>query len=666
MTRSRRPVPRPSPAALGAALLALGLALGGAWWLLRDEAPTADAPVVPAPTTVDTTPDEDALPDGLAEAADPQPLEVPEGAAVDEPVAPPLVLGGPWFAVPQEPEPDTAVTVRLADEARQVVVDGRVELWSDRRALDEPGVPPLDTTLSDGAGLAHVIGPRGALLFAWAEGVGSAGPLRVRDLDELAGPDGVPLLTLAPAGRLTGVVLDADERPTAGVELVFARRGAAGRLPRGVRTDGEGRFDVPVDAPASLAVIGVDGERTTHPGRAEVAPGVTAELRLRFPGRWRVEGVLLDDEQPVAGGNVTLWRRFPGYDVEHGVLPPEPAHRAETRTDEEGRFTFDLPRAGDYSVLGRSESRAPGPPVEVSVDDGRPVAQVVLAVLPPASIRGRLGDGTGAPLPGVTVRARPAHLFLPEEQAYAPTVWARFGEAEADTDEQGRFELGPLHPDGRYIVFCRPEPERPDRKLVLKDVVPRQTELVLVASDDALRRATLSGRVFEEAGGAAVLEYRTTLLIRLDGRVIDTEQQPLVDEEGGFLFEGLAPGYEYRLRVDGLAPGLGVAAPPWFVADGRGTHLDVRLPGAGRLEVTVVDSRGEPLERATVHARRQSDDFAVDPSHRRVSDAVGRCTWDGLPPGTYRVSAEVDGREANLEAEVTTGLDSRHELRVGG
>ena len=34
---------------------------------------------------------------------------------------------------------------------------------------------------------------------------------------------------------------------------------------------------------------------------------------------------------------------------------------------------------------------------------------------------------------------------------------------------------------------------------------------------------------------------------------------PLVDEEGGYLFEGLAPGYEYRLRVDGLAPDVEVA-----------------------------------------------------------------------------------------------------------
>jgi hypothetical protein len=211
----------------------------------------------------------------------------------------------------------------------------------------------------------------------------------------------------ARAGRSAhGMAVDARKRPLAGVE-VTVRPSPAGSGPDGaatVLTDDRGRFEVPA-LPAHR--VDLEARRqgfapTVVPGVA-VAPGPgTADLGTLtlLPGV-RIEGRVADAAgRPLAGTGAWLTE---GDRAQAGTLRQR---EPDARTDEAGRFAVtDLARGRRVNVLVAREGYVPSWVAGVEAPTAKPLA----VVLEPASrLRGRVEDASGEPVPGASVRLRPA------------------------------------------------------------------------------------------------------------------------------------------------------------------------------------------------------------------------------------------------------------------
>lgn len=615
-------------------LLVVAAGLLAAWLLLTDDGrPDGGADPGSAPATIPA-------PAGVG--ADDAPAPVP--AAPDAGPAVPLQAELPPTSEPAEPlavlaRPSpgrTDLELVVLDDAGAAVPHARIQVWD---STDDWPTAADRLLLADAQGRAQVaVTRRGGVLRAEREGLGRSGWLATAQLVFQARQDGRAVVVLRPAGVVAGRVLTFDGLPAAWASLRLGGDGAQALLdlPAPPVADDQGRFELELDGGLVLSLVAERDGLSSRPAQVVVQPGERVELELRLPGPWSLAGLVVGpDGQPLPGAPLTLWLDLPGGDLDAGRPPPGQPHREDLHADEQGRFEIDLPQLGAYLLQARAgDAGPPGAVVSTEVSAGLPHREVLLTVPEPSAIAGRLVDGAGQPLEGVSVQARPAHLHEPALFVYGPTIWGRWGQARGLTDDDGRFVLEPLHPAGRYIVFCRPEPERPERKLVLRDVPAGVDDLRLVASDEALRRVVLEGSVVSQVGGLPQDTILPTLLIRLDGRVLDTAQAPLRGADGWLHIEGLAPGYEYALRVD--APGLGAVEWPWFEARGPLHVFDSVLPPPARLDLELVDGAGAPLPWVDVTLRSTSQ-FPV-PVRRLRTDQQGRLLLGDLDPGSWQVT----------------------------
>ncbi len=552
---------------------------------------------------------------------------------------------------------DTSTT--SADPDAGSAADGEVAL----RVVDEQGRPVVDTAIcavtfgtgdvlqqlgfTDDAGLATVPLPRAGLaLEARQPNLGTSGFIAPADLRRQRNT--VVTLTLRPDVSINGRVVHADGAPAAGASVQcrpqHEQSRPRGRVPALTTTDANGTFALLVSPWIALEISAELDGIATVPMRVRSS----RELVLELPGRWSVGGLVVDgDDEPVAGARVTVWRSVPGVDIERDGTERLTPHRIDVLTNRDGSFAVNVPTLSEYTVMARVDDDPPSPDVRTIVDDWTPHATVRLRIPDASEIAGRVVDEYGSPVPDALVFARPAHLFQPELDPYGPTAFTRFGQAQDNSDRDGRFVLGPLNGAATYIVFCRPDPRRPDRKVVVRDVLGSTSDLVLVASDDNLRRASWTGEIYDETSGLVIAAPVITLIIRLDDIVLPAGLSPQV-ADGSFVIDSLAPGYDYRLRVD--APGRSAFQSDWWTATIPGRRDIIRLAPAGQLEVDA----GEPG--VDVIVRRVDDAFGVDGTVADATGLAGRVTFSQLVAGTYEVTTV---REETLKTSRITVVAGR-------
>ena len=248
-----------------------------------------------------------------------------------------------------------------------------------------------------------------------------------------------------PAGAIAGQVLDHNGSPVAsGVDISCRTVESAPGLQRevfirdNIRVDASGRFFVsPLPLGGSYAVIASRGHnRQVSPTVRLDESKVTERVTLKF-GRNAVAEVRVvgPDGRPLAGMPVGLELVHPT--AGGGWAPPSP-------TDRDGRFRFDdlSPDLDGYRAIveaaknyqpAQADLRPDGPPIQIRLERGH-------------VITGRVLDAkTGWPIPGLTI------------YAYRPVVIAgtrNAFEAEAKTDEQGRFRFSNL-PKGSWQLNDR-------------------------------------------------------------------------------------------------------------------------------------------------------------------------------------------------------------------
>ncbi len=269
-----------------------------------------------------------------------------------------------------------------------------------------------------------------------------------KDGDAEVGPgEGETLIEIpaVPAGAIAGQVLGADGRPLAiGVDLscrtVESAPGLQGEvfIKNNIRVDAQGRFFV-----SPLPLGGAYAVSATRGHNRQVSPPIrldgsrpTERITLRLARDAVAAGsVVGPDGRPLAGVPVGLELVHPTAGGSWG--PPTP-------TDEDGRFRFDdlNPELDGYRAIidaakgyqpAEARLRPGGPPVAIRLERGH-------------VIEGRVLDArTGRPIPGVAMVARRPEWIEGRRNVF---------EAEAKTDEQGRFRFSNL-PEGSWQLNDR-------------------------------------------------------------------------------------------------------------------------------------------------------------------------------------------------------------------
>ncbi|MFM8980207.1 MAG: carboxypeptidase regulatory-like domain-containing protein [Planctomycetia bacterium] len=478
----------------------------------------------------------------------------------------------------------------------------------------------------------------------------------------LAGAAREPLLVrLAPGGVVAGTVVDAAGAPVPGALVVaMSQMGGPASTPLG-RTFAEsgldGRFRMDTLGAAGQLMLATYARgyptaiATPEVGRSDVRivlrRGATLELRL----------LQASDGAPIEGAQLLA---AVGEKAEMGSEGPSTLLVGVT--DGAGAATLEAPTGSLQMLWASHPQRAsaiwaatrgmkmPGMlegPEDTTVREGR----TTLTFRAPDGVQvdGRVRDGEGRGLAGAQVAS----------------VGFMGGGAKTVSDAEGRFRL------------------------------------VLDRSGAAMLRARLAGWVqdrMEWEGGKpwpqleagtreATVEVVMRTSVSVTGRVLDTDGSPLPgasvtveavagegDEsqqfdmarllagsppssislaDGTYLVEDVPAGRKVRAvaRRTGRVPGAG--APFTTASSGVSAAGDLRLPAAGRLEVRVLGSEGQPLEGAELSVSvRRKDGVSEDPLEEMMgsadtdlrTDARGGATVELLPPECeVRVKARAAG-----------------------
>jgi len=510
--------------------------------------------------------------------------------------------------------------VRVIDPAGEPVPGARVQFETERRrheqSADAHGIFRLELEATEGELSLRAHDPRGHHRSAFYRG---------RSRETLVLRLGEACRRELHVRTSTGQVLEALAYEL--VDAGGARLGASPGFPRAHRFEGGVSFAVPPE-PYELRLRARGflpwGSGLLDP--VELHP-LVCHLELGF----HVEGRVSSGARPCAGAEVSLHPVPGGLSGCNGfplVHLPEPER--VTTSDEEGRFTFGLERAGVFHVVARDAAggRATSGPLELHPDRS---SRIELVLEPPGSLR------------VVLERDRPDR-DRPDRELAGHVVGLSLGDGRVLTrrsDPEGICTFEGLAP-GWWWVGLRDEEVRPGVRHLhaLSEGHQRGLERVRVVAGE-LRELNLS-----LAGGGAPCSLRGRL--RIDGRP--------------------AQGWKAHLReaASGGRAGLGEAVE---IVDG---HFRLERENGGPWELVLRGPAGEvvlapvelapggslfeaELERVGWEAplRRPSDAASLDFHEWR---ADGLCVLHPLgPPGA--ATRVPPGRGRILRFDATSGLE---------
>lgn len=418
--------------------------------------------------------------------------------------------------------------------------------------------------------------------------------------------------SLIPGGFIVGQVLDEDDAPVAGAQVMALPPVADFRrvLSGGAVSDAQGGFRMGV-APGRYSVWARTGRLSTAvPAEVAVFTGLDSPVRLRVDAKLGVlRGRVRADGKPVAGAEV--------------VVTVDGQRAAVALSQDDGRFVAFVPRglasfsAAPWDVVSPRDLR-------IAADD----ETVELEVRPLASVHG-IVTRLGKPVAGAEVLATSS------------------GTARAMADAEGRYRLDGLQP-GTWRVRASSE--------AAGACTYSGTRVTLSAGDDVRAdvelelAATISGVVVDEQGApvrGVMVEYRQ--------RDSDFGRGG-TDAQGRFTCTAMSGGGDYVARV--FPPSWSNpfrAARPFPVvklADGRSQVEGVRLVIANerlRISGRVVDANGESVSDARLSVSGTAAATGGLPASG-VSNQDGAFTIAGLTPGTYVVSARSpEGGEGTMK-----------------
>lgn len=561
--------------------------------------------------------------------------------------------------VTEEFDPSDLIN-RLSKSEKPSVEDVQRLMDLDSETEDAAWLDPVGRWTSGVEGSAHVDIPSSEmLLVASHPDLGTSGAVLVKAGLGGGDPSWVRL-ELSPRGTVHGRVLDSAGAPVPGAHVVFKRahmpdERARPRLPRPLDADAEGRFSVEVDTPYfGIVQARLDDGRQTVKEYVHARPGSPGEVELRFPGGFAVTGVVLDSEgRPHPSARIDV----AGFEVQ--------ADAVGTRSD--GSFRLTLSKPGHVVLVAKAEGLITADAVAATVSQEAPVADVVIRMIEPATISGRVEWTDGTPIGDVTVFA---HMSMPDfESKTAEDTLERFASLsrdemalrfelgdQAESSDDGRFRLGSIHPAFNYDLTCYGGGRRAG-SVKVKDVRPGSTDVVIAYEKQGGSRS-LRGTVIDAETRAPVprstvrcSEWRFghAMPFALDDVEID-------ETTGRFWANELQPGLEYGLVVEAIGyPETSFG--PFKPSDDQ---LELVLGRHGGLRIDVVDESGAPRRGARVQlmsGEERGFGAIFTQVEEREAGTDGRVEWARLQPGSYSVEAVSNGLRAPRQVAVVEAGD---------
>jgi protocatechuate 3,4-dioxygenase beta subunit len=550
---------------------------------------------------------------------------VPPGGLVDQDL--PIPPGVRSFYVAAEDDRHGVATaeVSVADGAKEasaeVVLPARA---TTRGRVVAGGKPVVGASILLAGAVVAQSADDGAFVARCGPGVEigvqARGFVRREFKDWTPSDDGVVEFELTPAGAVEGRVVDAAGKPVAGLsvapldgrdEILAPYRGWRGSTPPTIPvTDADGRFafdELPpgawrlrVEAPPGVAVATTTSDA--------VAVG-TRDARIEVRAERRVAGRVLDPTgAPVAGARVFC---RPG---------PGDAEKAETRTDERGRFAFRGLGDGARVLDVEPPWRAEFVPARRRVEPGG--KDVDIALVAASSISGFVVTESGEPFERCVVEA--VRVDEPKE---GEAEWTRDLYAWTET-KNGKCSFRiVVPPDAKWRVRMS---RRTMAHAALKggeNVASGTNDLRLVA-DEGL---TIAGIAVDEEGKPVVRADVESWLGPGDPRRMRTQEDGRFKltalPEGAFLCVVVQEESRVPVRLFGVRPGtndLRVVLRPGMTITGR-----------------LLDANGKPDSNHWVRAL--SAKWAAADLWRARPEKDGTFVIRGLEPGEWMLESFVPG-----------------------
>lgn len=440
-----------------------------------------------------------------------------------------------------------------------------------------------------------------------------------------AGRQAASAAAAAPAtqGRLTGLVVDPEQRPLGNVAVVAesrerARRGRPAPEPlRGV-TDGLGRF-VLADVPPGRWALRAEVERSVSTREeVDVKPGAEARARplVVTPAPCALAGrVTTADGRPVAGALVTAERGRGGSRV-----------RRRATTGKDGAALVEGLPEGLWAVTAEAEGFVAARQDQVPVTTARG-GEATFTLQAAARGEGTLRGPDGAP-------AAKAELRL---------LRGRDTLARPRTDDAGRFVVEGLAP-GPIELLARSADGRLSARLAAELVAGRVVPLDLALAAGP----SVTGRVVTTTGAPRPGARVTATSVARRAR--ELRRTARADDQGRFEVADLVPG-RYVLTIDRRgAPPLARASVD--VSTGPAV-CDLVVVEGGSILGVVLGPGGAPLAQANVFAIVQGRERS-----RARTDAAGAFALRGLSAAAVRVLARGPGDALVAEATVQVAEDA--------
>jgi Carboxypeptidase regulatory-like domain len=578
---------------------------------------------------------------------------LPDGIYGVEVIVPASEPGGPEFAsVPLENiTPDLRINLALVPAFRvpvRVVDPGRRPVEGARVILGYGSLGMLQKTAQTDAQGRVQIGP--VVPGPYVVQADADGFLPPAAVEVEVGPNGFEgdelVLVLIRPARISGIVVDEDDRPVEGAEVLLdsdvafsvgegdnrrqlfavavgsedgslgVTRGAVPDIPlfaEGaipgvygvVVTDDEGHFSIDPLLPGSYRIWASHGMHAAsgvvsfdlHSGE------VRGNLRLQLRSGVPLTGVVRTaNGQPIAGVQV---------DLGDGMI---------LTTDERGVFDAGF-RRGSQQLIFRGPGMIPKV-VDIELDETPLDIEVELE---PAEGRfeGRVVDGNGRPIADVEVELRPLDGLSP-----SVLTW---------TDAQGVYEFEQLPPGPVEIDFNH------------HDHVPTLDAADVDESSGIVHETTL-----DTGWSAQVLVRSAVRGDRLPDVELRTEHaSAMTDRSGVATLERLVG---ETVKVEVVADGW-VGKTVELRDDGSGqVSVTIELVEGGSIEGTIDDDIGEPVAGADIDVRSPSGEVLGVTS----SDGRGRWRIDGIPEGDVIVVAEPP---TSLSAELAPARENSDVIR---
>ncbi len=350
--------------------------------------------------------------------------------------------------------------------------------------------------------------------------------------------------------------------------------------------------------------------------RKHVRP-TARNVDFRLPVGSELPGRVTDEQgRPVPGAVVRVYPEVDSQDIFYVIAVKARPPLAEETTDDKGRYTISSLGSGFYNFEITAPSFQPGRFTKIPIREGVNEERT-FTLKPGLLLAGEVIGPEGEPIPGAWVRPIRSGGDVREQNMKIDFT----NDGRIPTGDDGAFKFDTLEP-GKYTLIAWHEDYAAEQ---LRSVELGNMSLRIQLS----RGGAISGRVIEASTGNPIPGARVTVT-----DLLDVKKDAITDENGEYYVSGLSPSPRGKRFMNVQAEGYArINNYSVKVNEGQVTESqDFELFATATVLGRVVNSAGNPVERARVMARRRSS--GQSPVPLTVGSAVSRTD------GTFTIELE--------------------------